>query len=257
MQKLIDNAALHDRDASGKLVVWKDKYGHGVSVVALKGVLNAILVNYPNMFPSIATIAGRCGQKQRTIQRAIEVLQAQEIIVVEQTRNSRGAKQNRYSILTTKLSYLGQDSRLPLFEKAKCPQAKAICPRRQVLVPPGPGPSAPGGTLRVIVRTSEDQRKRGGDSEFENDEIQEVIQYAKQQGKIIGPTVGDQGECLLKCAVWRMTGEISENDFEECLESVGANNPDDNFAYYWTSIKNRIEQSGRDFYRLLKETRIP
>lgn len=261
IQKLIENAALHNRDERGKPILWTDRAGAGVSVAALKGVLNAILVNYPHMFPSLATIAGRCGHKPRTVQRVIEVLQAQEILVVEQTRNSRGAKQNRYSILTTKLAYLGEDSRMPLFkEKPAIPSATGDKPtrhQRQVVAPSATSPSAMGGALRSIVRTSEYQRKKDVDLNSLDDEIQEFIIHAKRLGKLIPGTVDDQGFVLQKIAMWRATGEISESDFEECCGSLQTNNPAYPFGYFWQSIFDRIESSGRDFWKLMKDTKIP
>ncbi len=268
IQKLIDNADLHDRDNGGGVVLWRDKAGAGVSIVAAKGVLNAILGFWPKMFPSIETIAARSGLKRRTVQRVIEVLQAKDILAVETKQTGRG-KQSHYSFLLTKLAYLGGDGRMPLFKEPSppkpsatgtTPSATTTDPSAMVAHPSATGgarASATGGAIRTIVKTNEDLRKRNVDSNFLNDEIQEFLIHAKRLGKLIPGTVDDQGDILRKFAMWRVTGEISEFDFEECITSTESNRPDYPFGYFWQSVFERIESGGRDFYQLLRETRIP
>jgi hypothetical protein len=263
LQKLIDNACLHDRDTRGKPVVWKDRAGHGVSLAALKGTLNALLSHYPNMFPSIATLASRSGQKPRTIERAIEVLELQEILVVDRTRNSRGQKQNRYTILTTKLAYLGEDGRMPLFKKpmrpesqAKRPGGKSQAPPQQSLAP-WVQTQAPPGAHEHCLNIDEDKDEQAGAGKFSGEEREQIIYYANRAATFVGRPRGDQVEFLILVGVWILRGPLAEGAFEECLEAVERRRPDNRFGYFRSCLKNKLAEGGQDLDVLLASTMAP
>lgn len=262
LQKLIDNAGLHDIGPDGSKVLWQDKAGHGVSVAALKGVLNALLTHYPNMYPSIDTLASRSGQRPRTVQRSIEVLQLREILAVETTRSSRGQKQNRYTILTTKLVYLGGDGRLPLFQppreaKTQAPSEQGHAPWRTNPCALVDAPSAPGGALTVLT-TRKDQTEQGsGARKFSGEEREEIIKHASQCATVIGRPQGDQVEFLICVGVWVLDGSLSHADFEECLEAVERRRPDNRFAYFRTCLKNKLAIIGNDLDDLVNTTTLP
>jgi hypothetical protein len=254
IKRLLDSAVLQDRDGS----LWKDRNGSGVSTGVLKGVLNALLDHYPNMFPSISKIAARCGAKSRTVKRAIEVLQAKDILAVEHSRTNRGQTQSRYTLLYSKLRYLAQDERLEIFQK---PGATTTTPGAIQAKPSATTtiPGATGGTLRPNEQEINQTSKRHvGEKLFSSEEErQEVLRLAYHQADTVGRPVGDQAEILIKISIWAIRGYLSMNDpddIEECLRSVRKNKPDNKFAYYLSAIKERLSKNGNDYYDLLNST---
>lgn len=255
VKRLLDTALLHDRDDAGKPSVWRDRNGSGVSVMALKGVLNSLLDFYPNMFPSIDTIADRCGMKTRTVKRAIEVLQAKDLLAVEHTRSTRGQTNSRYTILYSKLRYLAQDERLQLFQQ---PGATMTDPSA-IRAKPGATMTDPGatdGTLRPNQQEINTTSKRpvGADLFSSEEEAQQVLARDDRQRAVVGRPVRDQARIMIYIGIWVERGFLSENDFEECLRTVEKNNPMSRFGYYKTSITNRLSNNGHSFDELMKKT---
>lgn len=116
LRDLLRNAALNDWGADGEVLEWRDKRGKGISAHFLKSVLKAIAEYGPRAFPSQKLLVKDTGIRGRTIQRAIEILQAKDVLAVHQERTPRGHKRNFYTILRPKLRLLAQDERLPILK---------------------------------------------------------------------------------------------------------------------------------------------
>ena len=115
---LIRDAILHDWDADGEIILWEDHKGKSVWEDTGAEDVEAIFEHYPYMFPSLETLKKSSGIRYRTIERAIAVLQAKDVLIINQERTDKGFKRNVYTILEPKLRYLAQQERLPLFDQA-------------------------------------------------------------------------------------------------------------------------------------------
>lgn len=243
LQKLIDGAGLCDRDSRGKVVPWKDASGRGASQMVLKSVLNALLTFYPQMYPSIATIASRCGLGERTVERAIAVLQAHEVLQVEQTRQGyRGGKLNRYAILGTRLRQLGQQQR-SLFA-TKRHQDATNRHRAPNQAPPGANLPPPVAHKQQETTTEElnqeGEGRRGGI--VLGEKRGEVLQLAHRVRQVTGPLSQEQADEVIQACLWTVEGRLAEHAFEICLESTKNARPRNAFRYWKTCIGNQLRE---------------
>lgn len=127
VRDLLRNAVLHDWGPDGSRVWWQDVKGNGITDTVLKGVLKAIAEFGHRAFPSEETIGKSAGVRKRTVQRAIRVLQAKDLLKVDQERGPRGNKRNYYTILPAKLEWLARDENMPIMRQAR-PAAAATLP---------------------------------------------------------------------------------------------------------------------------------
>lgn len=244
LQKLIDAAGLCDRDSRGKAVPWKDASGRGASQMVLKSVLNALLTFYPQMYPSIPTIASRCGLGDRTVERAIAVLQLHEVLQVEQTRQGhRGGKLNRYAILGTRLRQLGQQQQ-SLFA-TKRHQAATYRHRAQNQAPPGANLPPPVAHKQQETTTEElnqeGEGRRGGIVLGEKQG--EVLKLAYRVRQVTGELTQEQADEVIQACLWTAQGRLSEQAFEISLESTRNARPRNPFRYWKTCIGNQLREA--------------
>ncbi len=250
LEQLVANAVLRDDEG-----LWRERTGSTVSVAVLKAVLNALLCYYPNMFPGLKLIEQKCGFGTRTLKRAIQVLQTKEILAVEATRNG-GRTQNRYTILTTKLSYLGGDGRLPLFKEPGAMVTEPGATRNK----PGAMVTEPGATDGPLTRNStrkeslKTNRHGAGDS-FSFEDRERHLPRFERIAAVVRPKKGtDQAVWMMMVCLWVDVGTISEAQFEDSLES-SKRNKRGHFGYLHKCIKNKIEHNGHNYNELVTNTK--
>lgn len=251
IQKLIDGASLCDRDERGKVVPWKDASGAGVSVALLKPVLNALLTFYPNIHPSEALIAARAGRGLRSVQRAISVLQAKDLLLVEDANPSRGGKANKYTILVTKLAQLQIKQGSLWRQPQRATVAGAMRHQEQSNAPPRAEQRATGGAQRTTPRTREDQTKQGRAKEMLRAGKGEVLRLAHEVRDATGELNQAEADEVIGICILRADGKISENAWAISLRSTAKAKPRDGLAYWKTCVRNQLAEVGEDLEDLM------
>lgn len=252
LQKMIDRASLCDRDERGRIVPWKDAKGGGVSPALLKGVLNALITFYPNMHPSEALLASRSGNGRRTVQRAIAVLIARDILAVSPSgQSNRGGRINRYTILASKLAQLGLQQGSLWNQRTTRHTGTDLAPPERDLAPRGHRPSATGGALTVNQRTREDQTKQGRAREMLRVGKAEVLRLAHEVRHATGDLSQAEADEVIDISILRADGLISENAWAIALKSTAKAKPRDGFAYWKTCVRNQLAEVGSDLESLM------
>ena len=252
LQKMIDRASLCDRDERGKAVSWKDESGSGASVALLKGVLNALLTFYPNMYPSEAMIAARSGRGLRSVERAVAILLKKDIIAIADSgEERRGGRINRYSILSTKLAQLGLQQGSLWNQRTTRHVGNDLPPPGRDLPPGGQRPTATGGGLTINQRTREDQTKQGRAREMLRVGKGEVLRLANEVRHATGDLTQEEADEVIDLCILRADSQISENAWSISLKSTAKAKPRDGFAYWKTCVRNQLAEVGVDLEDLM------
>jgi hypothetical protein len=262
LRDLINNASLHDWDSNGNMVLWQDAKGKSISDTVLKAALNAIFQHFPNMCPTLDTIAKKASCRRRTLQRALAVLQAKDVLIITQERNGRGYKRNVYTILDAKLRYLAQQERLPLFDQAKprtkreshAPPEHAHAPPEHAHAPPRHLPRATDGALT----SKEDTSKAPSDVQTDG-ALDEVRSKANRLARWVDCRRDDNRKLVAKIALLWDAGELPDDACEQVLESFRVmreriGNP---AAWLYRTLANQCADRHIHFEQLLARTAIP
>lgn len=252
IQLLIDKAQLCDTSTRGRVVPWKDANGAGARPALLKAVLNALLTFYPNIHPSEAILAERSGNGRRSVQRAIAVLQAKDVLLVEPSDVTiRGGRVNKYTILATRLRQLAVQQRSLWNQRTQRHAGTDLAPSGHRPSAIRARPSATSGALTRFETRSEYLTKQGGAKELLSENREEVLSLAHVVRDATGELTDQQADQVIAICMLRVDDQITENSWALALASTRSAKPRDGFAYWRTCIRNQLADHGGDLESLL------